>query len=264
MPTSLANGADLKNQRIQNLGSPSAPNDAVTKSYVDAAAYGVDWKDSVRAVAVGNISLSAPGAVIDGVTLVAGNSVALIGQTNATQNGIYIWNGTSTALTRRADSDTSAEVTAGLTFTVTEGTTYGGKTYRLITPDPIVLGTTNLSFTDAGGAGPNYLPGNGLDLTGQTFSVKPKPSGGIIVDGTGVSVDTSTFTRKVALAVGDGTATSITVTHNLGTLDFSVALVETSTGSQWIPDVTARTVNTVTLSFGVAPAASAFRAIVIG
>ncbi len=264
MPTRISNGLDLQGARIQNVGSPSAPMDSVNKAYVDAAAYGVDWKNSVRALATGNISLSAPGASIDGVTLAAGDSIALIGQTNASQNGIYIWNGASTALVRRTDSDANAEVTAGLTFTVTEGTTYANKSYRLITPDPIVLDTTNLSFTDAGGASPPNSAGDGLNLTGQTFSVKPKPSGNIIVDSTGVSVDTSIIARKFAANVGDGSATSYTVTHNLGTLDASVSLVEVATGVQWVPDVTARTTNTVTLAFNTAPASGAFRAIVTG
>lgn len=72
-------------------------------------------------------------------------------------------------------------------------------------------------------------------------------------------------TTKYAQAVGDGAATSIVVTHNLNTRDVLVALYEAS-GSfvQWLPDVEHTSVNTITLKFGTAPAAGAFRVVVIG
>ena len=46
-----------------------------------------------RVATTGNISLSAPGATIDGVTMVAGDYVLVWLQTTQMQNGTYIWNG---------------------------------------------------------------------------------------------------------------------------------------------------------------------------
>ena len=64
-------------------------------------------KAPCTAAATGNVTISNPGtAVFDGVTLTSGQSLLIPNQTdiNQTQNGIYIFNGSSSALTRRSDS----------------------------------------------------------------------------------------------------------------------------------------------------------------
>ena len=264
MPRIFSNGADLRGQRVQNVGNASVGTDAVNLQQLQDYISGLDVKDAVRAATTGAITLSGA-QTVDGVVLVAGDRVLVKNQADQTTNGIYVV--AAGAWTRANDANSNAEVTAGLAVSVLEGTTKGsGITtgvpllYTLTNSGTITLGTTNLNFTLYGSTASAYTAGNGLGLSGNSFSVTPKPSGGVVVDGTGVSVDPAMFGRRQWFPVGDGTSTSLTVTHSWGTLDVSVdALVEVATGADWEADVTGRTTNSVTLSFATAPANNAFR-----
>lgn len=69
-------------------------------------------------------------------------------------------------------------------------------------------------------------------------------------------------TGGFAVNIGDGTATTFTVTHNLNTKDVVVELVEVSTGETVYADTARPTVNTITVTFAVAPTAAQFRVVV--
>lgn len=233
----------LNNQRITNLATPTVDTDAATKGYVDAAVNGTDWKQSVRVATTANITLSGL-QTIDGVTLAANDSVLVKDQTTGSQNGIYL--AQSGAWTRRTDADVSAEVTAGLSVMVTEGTLYADTQWRLTTNDTITIGTTALTFAQIG-AGSSYVQGTGISITGNT-----------------IAVDTAVVVRKFAQTIGDGTATSIAVTHGLNTLDVQVQIYEVATGDTIECDVKRNSTSQVTLAFTTAPAASSLRVVVQG
>lgn len=267
MPTSFSNGADLKSQRIQNLGNASAPTDAVTLQQVQDYLSGLDLKDPARVATTGAITLSGT-QTIDGIAVAAGDRVLVKNQASQPTNGIYVV--AAGAWVRSADADVNSEVTAGLAVAVLEGTTKGTGTavaspmlYTLTNIGAITLGTTALNFAVFGGGGVTYSAGNGLALNGTAFSVTPAAGGGISVAAGGVSVD-ATIPRKFSGNIGDGSLTSIVVTHNLGTLDVDITLVEVATGAEWIADVSTRTTTSVTLAFATAPATNAFRVTVIG
>lgn len=264
MPLKILNGADLNSQRIQNMGDPSGAQDAATKNYVDNVARGLDWKQSVRAASTGNVSVSSAPSSIDGVTLAANDRVLLKNQTTGSENGIYTFASAGAALTRALDADSSAEVTSGLAVTATEGTANGNTVWTLTTDDPITLGTTALVFAQVGGGGTSYTAGNGLTLTGSTFDVGAGT--GISVAADSVAVDTSVVARHVAFNVGDGTSTTISLAHNLGTYDVSVQVfLNSGTRENVLVDVQRGVdVNHVELIFATAPASSAYRAVVIG
>lgn len=259
----IGNGLDLVNQRIQNLGTPSADSDAANKSYVDSVARGLDWKASVRAASVGNIDLSAPGANLDGVAMAANDRFLAKDQTDGSQNGIYVWNGAATPATRAIDADSDAEVTSGLATSVSEGTVNSDTTWVLTTDDPIVLDTTVLVFSPLGGGSTPYTAGNGLSLTGQEFNVGAGT--GISVDATNVNIDTAVVVRKYAVAIGDGATTALVVTHNLGTRDVTVGVYEAgSPYAEILADVEHTDANTVTVTFATAPTAGQYRVVVHG
>jgi len=233
----------LNNQRITNLATPTADTDAATKGYVDSAINGTDWKNSVRVATTANITLSGL-QTIDGVSVLAGESVLVKDQTTANQNGIYL--AQSGAWTRRADADVNAEVTSGLSVMVTEGTVNGDTQWRLITNDPITVGTTALVFTQIG-AGVSYTQGAGIVIAGNV-----------------ISVDTAVVSRKFAQTIGTGAATSIAVNHGLNTLDVQVQIYDIATGETVECDVIRNSVSQVTLGFSVAPASNSLRVVVVG
>lgn len=255
----VLNGLDLGSQKITALADGSNPTDAVTKQQLDAGVRGLDWKPSVRAATTGAITLSAT-QTVDGVALAVGDSVLVKNQGTASANGIYLV--ASGAWTRRNDADENAEVTSGLTVTVTEGTTKGSGTstasplaWTLSTPDPIVVGTTALTFVAVGGGGTTYTAGNGLSLTGSTFAVVA--GNGILADGTSTRVDPSVVARKGASNL-TGSLTTYTIAHGLATADLVVTVKLISTGEVVYPDVTIDATNIV-VTFAVAPATNTYR-----
>ncbi|RIV20790.1 head decoration protein [Fibrisoma montanum] len=234
---------NLNSQKITGLADPTSAQEAATKNYVDAAIQGVKWKDAVRVATTGNITLSGT-QTIDGISVVAGDRVAVIAQSAGAQNGIYV--AASGAWSRAADADSAAEV-LGMSFFVSEGTSNGNKVYTMTTDAPITLGTTALVFAQIGGGGVSYSNGTGITISGNT-----------------ISIDTAVVARKYVAQIGNGSLTSITVTHNLGTKAVVVALRKVSTDEHWLTDVTSATTNTVTLGFAVAPTTNEFEVIVIG
>lgn len=150
-----------------NGQTPTQANHLATKSYVDAAAQGLDVKLSVRAVSQNNITLSGT-QTIDAVSLVVGDRVLATAQTDPIQNGIYTV--AAGGWTRSTDADTSGEVTPGLFTFVEEGTVSGGTGWVLSTSGPIVLGTTPLTFTQFSSAGV-INAGNGLVKSGNVINV---------------------------------------------------------------------------------------------
>lgn len=266
MAAKFKKGVDLSGQRAVNAADPSANTDLVTKQYADALVRGLDWKFEVVAASTGNVSLSAPGTTLDGVTLSAGmqtipgvgtvTRILLKDQTAPAENGIWDWNGAAAALTRSTDADSGQEL-SGSTTTVQRGTVNADRVYRVNTDDTITLGTTAVTWAQVGGASAPYTAGNGLTLTGQAFSVNAGT--GIIADGTSTRVDTSVVSRKYA-ADCVATTNPQTFTHNLGT-DIQCSVWEAN--EMVYPDVT-KAANTVTIDWGSAPTAAQYRVVVQG
>lgn len=197
--------------------------------------------------------------VVDGVTLATGDRILIKDQAAGAENGIYTVNA-SGAPTRATDSDSAAEIQGAAVYVVS-GTTNGGTRWVNSNTGSITLGTTALTFAQFGG-GATYTAGNGLTLTGNDFNVGAGT--GISVDATNVSIDTTVVVRKFATNVGNGSSTTITVTHNLNTLDVQVQVVLISTGETVITDVVRTGVNAVDVTFAVAPTTNQYRVVVQG
>lgn len=229
MSRSFRLGIDVNGQRITGVASPSAPTDAANRAYVDAALAGLAWKQPVRAASTAAVTLSAivTGATLDGVTLQAGDRVLLKDQTAGAENGIYTVS--ASAPVRATDADTTGELVNASVF-VESGTVNADRNYTQ-TADRPTVGTTALTWA-LFGSGSTTVAGDGLASSGSTLSVKPKPSGGIQVDSTGVSIDPSFsgLAKRYAATLPSG-ATSTAITHNLGTKDLSVDVYDISGGA---------------------------------
>lgn len=247
--------------KVINLPTPSASGDGVPKSYVDSLVEGLAWKDSCRVATQSNLNLASPGATIDGITMASQDRVLVRAQSTASENGIYVWNGAAVAATRALDANTFAELEQAVT-TVEEGTS-AATTYR---QDQIngTIGSSSISWVTFGTAAP----------------VASETTAGIAELATQAEVNTGTDDlrivtplklatwsgriKKFAVSIGDGSATSYTVTHNLGSLDVGVTVFQNSNGEEVITDVTHATTNTLTIVFATAPASNAYRVVVIG
>ena len=299
---SLSANLDANNNKITNLASPTSSGDAANKAYVDAVSEGLHIHAAARVYVSSNIDLSTAleaGDIIDGITLVAGDRVLVNGQTTQSQNGIYVVQATGAAV-RATDFDTPTEVKSGDFIFVSAGTNYAN-TGWVQTLTPATIGTDPISFTQFSGAG-TYLAGDGLTLTGSTFSVDVTPSSGnasleiansalgvkvnindgLEVTGSGLGINNGaglTFsggalvfdtangygTRKLAFNLGDGSATSYTVNHALATRDVTVHVYENgSPYAQVEADVEHTDSNNLTIKFASAPTSNQYRVVVVG
>lgn len=257
----IMNGLDLQSQKIVSLADPTANTDAVNKQYVDNVARGLQWKAPVRAASTTNVTLASPGATIDGVALAGNDRVLLKNQTTASENGIYVWTAAGSALTRAIDADNGGELAPGSSLSVTEGTVNADKVFMIISDAAITIGTTSQTWGQLSG-GTTYSGGNGISVAGSVITAVAAASGGLSVVAGGIQLDNSVATRKFSANIGNGSATSIAVSHNLGTQDIILAVRDTATNAGVLVDWVATDTNTVTLTFAVAPASNAYRATV--
>jgi hypothetical protein len=250
----------LNSTKIINLPAGVNAGDAVNVSQLNAASEGLASKDNVRVATQANINLASPGATVDGITMASGDRVLVKAQTAQAENGVYIWNGAAVAMTRSLDTSTFDELESAI-VPVDEGTS-AGTTWRQTAVNG-VLGTNNIIFIPFG--------------TGAAAATEA--SAGIAEIATQAETDTGTddvrFVTPVKLATssyaskkfnadfGDGSATSYTLTHNLGTRNVKVVVYRNSgTFDEVDLEVQHTTTNSITLLVDTAPAANAFHAFV--
>jgi len=180
------------------------------KDYIDATAQGLTLKMPAR-VATGSlttvaINLATAPAAIDNVTLTAGDRVLVQAQggnltTPHVDNGVYVFNGAGSAMTRALDFDgtPASETQSGAFCFITEGDTFSDQGFTLVTNNPIAIGTTPLLFGQFSGAG-SFNAGNGLVKVGNTMHIRSATAGtagGIAVSSDDIAIDVNATNLKI-------------------------------------------------------------------
>lgn len=248
--------------KVVNLPTPSNSGDAVPKSYVDSLVEGLAWKDSCRVATQSNLNLSSPGSTIDGITMASQDRVLVRAQSTASENGIYVWNGSAVAMTRALDASTFAELEQAVT-TVEEGTS-AATTYR---QDQVngTIGSSTISWVTFGTSAPA--------ATETTAGIAELATQAEVDAGTDdlrivTPLKLATWSgriKKYSTNIGDGSATSYTITHNLNTRDVIIRVFPNSGNYDDVEvDVYRPSTTTATLVFATAPTSNAYRVVVIG
>jgi len=156
--------------------SVSAGNKLITQSELDAAVSGLSWKQAVNLFANSNVSLTglSNSLEIDGHSaLDASDSgeyrILLVNQTDATENGIYVYNddGVNYTLVRASDSDTPAELVGAAVF-VMEGTNYANTSW--VQNNHYEDSFDDLVWIQFSGQG-EYIAGTGITLDGNIIKI---------------------------------------------------------------------------------------------
>jgi len=200
------------------------------KEYTDEVVAAIDWKQSVRVATTQDISLTSPGN-IDGVSLVDEDRVLVKNQTNAAENGIYVYYSASNQLIRSLDAIQDS-LTSGAAAYVEEGTENNGTAWILSTTDPITVGTTNQSWVLFSTIHPVFVSSGSYARSSFNVSFGSDYTDAIgsdvffFVSGT---IGTAA-SQKIAVFGGD-TVFSGTITSKLG---FSGSLTKLADGTSYL------------------------------
>jgi hypothetical protein len=217
-------------RQFELVTPPTAPGHlARLKDVIDYVARKV--KNPVRVVETANIvgtyestdktitQTTAAEFVIDGITLALGDRVLVAGQTDKTQNGIYVvttlgvTSGAAGVLTRSEDFDENADIVSNVRVPVSEGDDNKDSTWVLTTDGTITLDSSNLVFAkDSAGAFAHIV-------------------------------------QQVFTLVGDDSTSEFTFSHNWDTLDVTHELYD-SDGVTVFAQFTRTSVNDVKVTLG--------------
>ena len=177
-----------------------------------AQIFNLDYKQATRVVTTSNITLSggAP-ALVDGVTLVEDDRVLVTAQSTGTQNGLYIVStvgtGSNGTWVRTSDGNETGEIEAGMIVMVTEGTVYADTQWKLITDNPIIIGSTTLTFTQ------NYSANS---ISGGTSNVSVYPNANVTISSAGTANVLTVSSTGVVVAGTISATGNVTGNYILG------------------------------------------------
>lgn len=104
----------------------------------------------VRVASTAAINLAAPGANIDGVVMVAGDTFLEKDHATLASRGVYVWNGAAVPATRDPSADAGAEFFGGMIIRVKEGTVNADTNWQITNDGTVTIGTTGLTFQQIG------------------------------------------------------------------------------------------------------------------
>lgn len=123
--------------------------------------------------------------------------------------------------------------------------------------------------------------GTGLEISSDTVRIAAAAAGagliggggsalavgagtGITVNADDIAINTSVVARRFSQQIGNGSSTSIAVTHSLGTKDITWSIRDTATDAFVVADVVATSTTVATFTFAVAPSTNAYSVTITG
>ena len=186
----LTGNLDFGNNKGVNVATPTTTTDAANKGYIDNLINALPSAYKYRnahAATTANIDLSNPGtASFDGHTLTTGDRLLVKDQTTQSQNGIYVFNTSSTALVRASDSDAWDELVGTLVY-IDQGATFGESRFYCTSNSGGTLGTTAVTYVQdtSGTLSPsNFVfdetPSGSINGSNVTFTIASTPTAGTV------------------------------------------------------------------------------------
>jgi hypothetical protein len=233
---------------------------AATKQYVDNNIQGLQTKPTAKvattaalaantynngssgvgATLTGNVNGSI--GTIDTYTIVVNDLILVKNESTAANNGLYTVTqvgtvGTPYILTRQTDMQTTNEFAGAFVPVSNAGFTNANSLWLANPSTPVVVGTTNIPFTQLNGA-TDLIAGTGITLSGNTISISVSYVGqtsittlGAITTGTwNASVISTTYTQAQVISIsGVSGRTTITGTATVPIIDISASYVGQTT-----------------------------------
>jgi hypothetical protein len=224
---------DVAGAQITSLALvPLNPSDAASKDYVDTVATGLhvhaaanvatttDLANTTGAI----VTYTQPGPegvgatlsftsgsliTIDTVTLTANMRLLIKNESNATWNGVYVYNN-SAVITRATDMDNDVNL-AGGDFLFVQSGNVNSDTSWVQTTDNVVIGTSNIVFSQFGGAG-TYTGSNGISIVGTAITANVDNVTTAIIGG---NIAVANSAQLVTPNIGVATGTSLDLTGNV-------------------------------------------------
>jgi hypothetical protein len=232
----------------------NADDIAITDTGVTAASYGSATAIPTFTVnAQGQLTAAGTAAISTDLTISDGSTTDTVSVGTDTLTFAGTTNEIETAVTNnQVQIGLPSDVTIGNDLTVLGNLQVTGTT---TTNNVETVSTSNGVIFEGNVADENELTLIAGTLTADRTVTLP--------DATGTVALTSDITDRVyATSIGDGAATSYTVTHNLNTRDVNVQLYDNSSYDTVYADVVRTSVNVVTIDFGAAPATNDIRVLV--
>ena len=200
---------------------PSNAADVATKGYIDGiVGSGVFWKEPAAAASTANVNLSNPGtSSFDGQSVSSGARILIRAQSSSAENGVYIFNGNASAMTRATDADSASEIN-GMAIFCTDGNTFSDQAF-VQTSTVSSLGSDAVTYVRFSGLG-QVTAGDGLAQSGDTLSVN--------VDDSGIEINSDALRLKDAGVTNDKLAGSISADKLAGNIGDGKLSTITSSG----------------------------------